>query len=150
MGSTPRRQLEPWKIRNHPHIHGEYLKMGNFNYDEKESSPYTWGVRGNYYDSSTDIRIIPIYMGSTINNTVSGGTDENHPHIHGEYLHLFVSLVLDQESSPYTWGVLSHVATAKFNCGIIPIYMGSTIEHDVEDIKNKNHPHIHGEYGLSA
>ena len=72
------------------------------------------------------VRIIPIYMGSTLFFMAFLINAKNHPHIHGEYAVSAPNLIAWSESSPYTWGVRPLTAQIMPVNGIIPIYMGST------------------------
>ena len=105
MGSTGRLLTKRRHQRNHPHIHGEYLLHFLQQFDQWESSPYTWGVREREWHQPNNMGIIPIYMGSTHNGHNEIDNSQNHPHIHGEYSSSPTIIRHCSESSPYTWGV---------------------------------------------
>ena len=85
MGNTNDELLNNLNNEDHAHIHGEYtsrLSLGNLN---RGSPPHTWGIRGVLPDDLDNQRITPTYMGNTAIRYDERHSDEDHPHIHGEY-----------------------------------------------------------------
>ena len=75
---------------------------------------------------------------------------QDHPHIHGEYRivrHINRSIF---GSPPHTWGIHTLVTYGLGHLGITPTYMGNINLARNHDSPVQDHPHIHGEYNLSA
>ena len=73
------------RLKDHPHIHGEYLCKFHGAVRHGGSPPHTWGIRGVLPDDLDNQRITPTYMGNTAIRYDERHSDEDHPHIHGEY-----------------------------------------------------------------
>ena len=127
MGNT-RSLLAGWyALRDHPHIHGEYLTikhevnisfgitptyMGNtfhvmFCFCHLQDHPH---IHGEYYKSIDydvyDLRITPTYMGNTASISSPCRLTRDHPHIHGEYVIDDGAWAAASGSPPHTWGIL--------------------------------------------
>ena len=72
-------------------------------------------------------RITPTYMGNTVNDTTINFTDDNHPHIHGEYSSKAKVKAMLNRSPPHTWGIRRRWWSMKTKQRITPTYMGNTI-----------------------
>ena len=85
MGSTRDVNWSCYDIWDHPHIHGEHLRLPGLVDKISGSPPYTWGAQpcspGVWYDEG----ITPIYMGSTFKSGNETVCLQDHPHIHGEH-----------------------------------------------------------------
>ena len=55
--------------RNHPHVYGEHKFVSQHAGHKEESSPCIWGAQFEIKSLNWLFRIIPMYMGSTINAT---------------------------------------------------------------------------------
>ena len=85
MGNTIAEAEKVFDAEDHPHIHGEYLRLAVRSITAAGSPPHTWGIR---YLCSFDQDagwITPTYMGNTCLSTRMGPSVTDHPHIHGEY-----------------------------------------------------------------
>ena len=90
--------------QDHPHIHGEHMKILKNMWKHLGSPPYTWGARAVNGETNSLLGITPIYMGSTYLPYARMTRRWDHPHIHGEHMK---SLKLESRvtgSPPYTWG----------------------------------------------
>ena len=85
MGSTFVITCSSILARDHPHIHGEHYRVRPTYARLLGSPPYTWGAQVCHIVTSFDVRITPIYMGSTELPYYSSFKIRDHPHIHGEH-----------------------------------------------------------------
>ena len=107
MGNTKQPLNRRVVVRDHPHIHGEYLSTVDCSESQEGSPPYTWGILDEAGGSAV--------------------SEEDHPHIHGEYSSSSNSRSNPKGSPPYTWGILSLNVDGWITLGITPIYMGNTV-----------------------
>ena len=146
MGNTFDMHLALMSSQDHPHIHGEYQSDADDHCGPLGSPPHTWGILIGKRLVNPLLRITPTYMGNTMPNALSNYTNQDHPHIHGEYVYLDNLEAGDIGSPPHTWGILQLISARSIQLGITPTYMGNTfIFHQLPDT-NEDHPHIHGEY----
>ena len=120
--------LSNYTNQDHPHIHGEYVYLDNLEAGDIGSPPHTWGILQLISARSIQLGITPTYMGNTFIFHQLPDTNEDHPHIHGEYQFKKRLVKTAMGSPPHTWGIparLVWVAT-----------------------RAQDHPHIHGEYQL--
>lgn len=85
-------------------------------------------------------------MGSTCVGSLERYHIENHPHVYGEYQCVGKTALVEQESPPCLWGVLSDADIPIFSVRITPMFMGSTEARTSAGRPRKNHPHVYGEY----
>ena len=114
------------EYQDHPHIHGEYSAGMSEKKFTEGSPPHTWGILG----------------GGVLILTIC----KDHPHIHGEYAHCHGLAILRKGSPPHTWGILAVMRWLSYRIRITPTYMGNTASKQRQSARNKDHPHIHGEY----
>ena len=76
--------------------------------------------------NDAEIRITPTYMGNTAVRRLVDEWTEGSP--------------------PHTWGILQPFTLLFTSYRITPTYMGNTDATVVDDIGERDHPHIHGEY----
>ena len=89
-------------------------------------------------------------MGNTASSVSAWSCPEDHPHIHGEYIHPCRFFIVHEGSPPHTWGILSIRDFAHLKPRITPTYMGNTLLVSMLRVQAQDHPHIHGEYLLSV
>ncbi len=65
MGNTHWHAVRGVVVRDHPHIHGEYLAAMRQLLAKWGSPPHTWGIPGSNGICSSWKRITPTYMGNT-------------------------------------------------------------------------------------
>ena len=150
MGSTDYALTRIKQAGNHPHEYGEYIGLKNTGLRLKESPPCVWGVRNRPAKIVGKAGITPMCMGSTETSGGLPGDAGNHPHVYGEYRAGMPLLVPYSESPPCVWGVLSFCALATVCFGITPMCMGSTRSPRSELLASQNHPHVYGEYRITA
>ena len=89
-------------------------------------------------------------MGNTAVFLCNEKCNEDHPHIHGEYLSLPSSIPPISGSPPHTWGIRGNGAYTLDLGRITPTYMGNTPTLLSNGTHPGDHPHIHGEYELTC
>ena len=94
--------------------------------------------------------ITPTYMGNTTATRTITTSNQDHPHIHGEYDPGLPWNAVVVGSPPHTWGIPTWHGGKLNVLGITPTYMGNTGRPSISGIKQGDHPHIHGEYRLSS
>ena len=127
MGSTDSALKCRGTDQNHPHVYGEHSPYKSSSESSSESSPCIWGAHKFKKKSFKNLRIIPMYMGSTtcwyycwcssfgIIPMYMGSTRKRCSYKRNTV-----------ESSPCIWGALELGDADKIGEGIIPMYMGST------------------------
>ena len=85
-------------------------------------------------------------MGNTLVQYWCNEVYKDHPHIHGEYLSIFLSFLSVIGSPPHTWGIRRRWILMSTIIRITPTYMGNTLAKVSENHDRQDHPHIHGEY----
>ena len=85
MGNTNTIAWNFAKLKDHPHIHGEYGAMCRACIQLLGSPPHTWGIRIPKGEPGPQGRITPTYMGNTLLARGLACATGDHPHIHGEY-----------------------------------------------------------------
>ena len=73
------------RVKDHPHIHGEYRLNWVLIRQTRGSPPHTWGIRSQTRFCGRLFRITPTYMGNTRLVLLCITVIKDHPHIHGEY-----------------------------------------------------------------
>ena len=132
--------------QDHPHIHGEYIKLVGLTAVTPGSPPHTWGIRLSGKLLNSLVRITPTYMGNTNLGQMGVPVPEDHPHIHGEYDFLRERYVYSAGSPPHTWGIHNNTVHSPNRHRITPTYMGNTVVKETIKKYKGDHPHIHGEY----
>ena len=140
--------LSNYTNQDHPHIHGEYVYLDNLEAGDIGSPPHTWGILQLISARSIQLGITPTYMGNTFIFHQLPDTNEDHPHIHGEYIWYLDAAAWDKGSPPHTWGILVVTKPETGEKRITPTYMGNTCSQYTGRHSVKDHPHIHGEYQL--
>ena len=150
MGNTETNETATNALEDHPHIHGEYKVHQHVVYLRSGSPPHTWGIQYGQYFIWYQSRITPTYMGNTIDTDSTRRCIQDHPHIHGEYKMLTTCIKLSRGSPPHTWGILTNGMRSLEAIRITPTYMGNTNGDVILSKRDQDHPHIHGEYQVSA
>ena len=126
MGNTEYLPAFASLLRDHPHIHGEYMP--------------------EIIRPDAGKRITPTYMGNTKIRHFQCDEWQDHPHIHGEYTIKGQQYFINKGSPPHTWGILTSHKTPLQVPWITPTYMGNTPTAPPPPPGLGDHPHIHGEY----
>ena len=72
------------------------------------------------------VRITPTYMGNTAIYYTFVSSNQDHPHIHGEYILSPAGTIEQQGSPPHTWGIQIVASVVAWQVRITPTYMGNT------------------------
>jgi len=141
--TQPRRAYPP---PVHPHTRGEHATtIDDFIYEDG-SSPHTWGTprkqsRGGRYN-----RFIPTHVGNTVVALHKCFDCSVHPHTRGEHVLAMPGTMINNGSSPHTWGTL-YIPCAY--CGkerFIPTHVGNTTDSRESKAGVSVHPHTRGEH----
>ena len=132
------------KYTNHSHVCGinQYLAIrvgGTF-----ESFPRMWDQLGKLLLAFRFERIIPTYVGSTLQTIPLSGGGTNHSHVCGindEMDELDEGMI---ESFPRMWDQRNTGMISRICFRIIPTYVGSTINHFQCHAVPPNHSHVCG------
>ena len=88
MGNTISPVRKITQLRDHPHIHGEHYFYQLMLVFVTGSPPHTWGTLPKLIAYHNTHRITPTYMGNTYEVNPLDQQARDHPHIHGEHLHI--------------------------------------------------------------
>ena len=146
MGNTESEYARYDRLRDHPHIHGEYGELILTHGADYGSPPHTWGILSTLCWAALVVRITPTYMGNTCLEHWHTSFLEDHPHIHGEYQFIEAGWYLGSGSPPHTWGIPTSGIPHRTTSRITPTYMGNTPGLSSDRLAAVDHPHIHGEY----
>ncbi len=175
-GSSPhvwgiRIQSHLWGIATsvHPHMCGEYVGRVLELRDRVGSSPHVWGIlsrscsltyrrfihqmcgelrRATYLSSKR--RFIPTCVGNTFRRRRPTLARTVHPHMCGEYCFLTAVLRIVSGSSPHVWGILCTTIRIFLMVRFIPTCVGNTAFSSAAPSFSSVHPHMCGEYTLTA
>ncbi len=144
VGSTGREDIIMAFFPNHSHVCGINNPDAHRLWMQIESFPRMWDQRDWVFDHHSQTRIIPTYVGSTINLALLHNVISNHSHVCGiNGLHI-ISIIVECESFPRMWDQPRpwRLAFALFR--IIPTYVGSTAPEILIINFLTNHSHVCG------
>ena len=111
---------------DHPRSRGEYRTWSTRSASSSGSSPLSRGIRFCGRRKQRWQRIIPALAGNTSPVSAPIPVLADHPRSRGEYMYMFMGLVLGMGSSPLSRGI-PRSARNSANCsGIIPALAGNT------------------------
>ncbi len=90
--------------------------------------------------------IIPVCTGSTIVSGVKRVENRDHPRMHGEHACEYVAISSTTGSSPYARGAPGIEYELVTTGRIIPVCTGSTLHRTTRQVRNWDHPRMHGEH----
>ncbi len=93
----------------HPHERGEYESDRDLDLINVGSSPRTWGILTNHPGCRHRMRFIPTNVGNTSHQFFPIVPESVHPHERGEYSTSRKDIIVNDGSSPRTWGILQFV-----------------------------------------
>ena len=144
VGSTTTMCGKELRTSNHSHVCGinDFIMHGGDANDE--SFPRMWDQRLTNCESLLFSRIIPTYVGSTVQNSTVFPFCSNHSHVCGINGAFFALDGLNCESFPRMWDQLHRRMHRSFFMRIIPTYVGSTRIQQTADRDIPNHSHVCG------
>ena len=114
------------KLRDHPHVCGQYVGRLLKGLTGLGSPPRMWVVQESPFRVVYTDRITPTYVGSTDFLFLKSHICQDHPHVCGQYMYQLASQVQKMGSPPRMWVVqINHYHLVKTK-GITPTYVGST------------------------
>ena len=126
MGNTSRPQQGCARVKDHPHLRGEYVTIGPTWATIEGSPPLAWGIHFAFSHNSSSSRITPTCVGNTRRNRQRSGVSEDHPHLRGEYRTSAYVTASEQGSPPLAWGILGNISNSAFAVRITPTCVGNT------------------------
>mgnify|MGYP000856163036 CR=1 FL=1 len=130
----------------HPHMHGEYFRIGAANIDQGGSPPHAWGILVKQIRIANFARFTPTCMGNTGNIALTSIPVPVHPHMHGEYSMSRMRRYTVPGSPPHAWGILYNAQQELISYRFTPTCMGNTSTPKTALASDSVHPHMHGEY----
>ena len=127
-GSTGGRSGRQPSLGDHPRIRGEHSRFSSPSAAITGSSPHTRGARSTVNATTSALRIIPAYAGSTRTTPPKSASGRDHPRIRGEHKAGFPALWISDGSSPHTRGAPIRA--------VAPVTAG------------QDHPRIRGEHAV--
>ncbi len=111
----------------HPHVCGEYF-VCIFNQSlASGSSPRVWGIRGSpCVIGGLDCGSSPRVWGILHLLSMHRFDIAVHPHVCGEYCHLFTQILYKYGSSPRVWGIRNCGCNSRISFRFIPTCVGNT------------------------
>ena len=130
---------------DHPHACGDKLIMLNGSMAKLGSSPCVWGQGRKTICKSRDNRIIPMRVGTSINQAVNDYRNKDHPHACGDKRNIVLPLRPVIGSSPCVWGQVRLQQHLIFFVGIIPMRVGTRTRFRHWRWTAADHPHACGD-----
>ena len=130
VGNTKVHGLSIFVSSVHPHVRGEYLRLGGRRPDRPGSSPRAWGILLATVCAAGALRFIPTCVGNTTCSPAITPPPSVHPHVRGEY-----------EPDIYV-----HRSISWF----IPTCVGNTGQPGRFSFYSPVHPHVRGEYSIDS
>ena len=134
----------------HPHVRGEYELYKGENALPDGSSPRAWGIPPHLQHRRPLRRFIPTCVGNTARLILALAVVAVHPHVRGEYSKGGYPIVRSAGSSPRAWGIHSSANSPSHTVRFIPTCVGNTITSHGATVGAPVHPHVRGEYILTA
>ena len=135
------------KIRDHPRIRGENIRVSRVSVMPRGSPPHTRGKCDAHIDTGYRQRITPAYAGKirALANYISACGD--HPRIRGENRSHRGKGGGSRGSPPHTRGKLDKAKPQERQLGITPAYAGKITGRKKKEENAEDHPRIRGENG---
>ena len=116
VGNTPDGNPTGRYPQDHPHMRGEYYFGETYMAPDEGSPPHAWGIRLGLDRSAMSKRITPTCVGNTHKTDKGQPTNQDHPHMRGEYvedvLHPFDAVGITPTCVGNTWLVPVHPSTS--------------------------------------
>ena len=144
VGSTSGASVLNLNKPNHSHVCGINNSRGCWVLTVSESFPRMWDQRFHHARRGCERRIIPTYVGSTVQNSTVFPFCSNHSHVCGINGAFFALDGLNCESFPRMWDQLHRRMHRSFFMRIIPTYVGSTSSNSFWLSSATNHSHVCG------
>ena len=109
------------------------------------SSPCVWGQGRKTICKSRDNRIIPMRVGTSINQAVNDYRNKDHPHACGDKRNIVLPLRPVIGSSPCVWGQEVYARLSHHTRRIIPMRVGTRHKSLKFSDDIKDHPHACGD-----
>ncbi len=84
--------------------------------------------------------------GNTRNKWMNYSSNQDHPHMRGEYTEPPGRSASGQGSPPHAWGILRLARPLKTLTRITPTCVGNTSSNAPHSLEHEDHPHMRGEY----
>ena len=136
--------------KDHPHACGDKRLLKDFSQREKGSSPCVWG---QVYEDGRFLcfdGIIPMRVGTSIQQAVNDYRTQDHPHACGDKINRLLSLSLCLGSSPCVWGQAPPCIHLFELLRIIPMRVGTSAFNSALKLAALDHPHACGDKSSSA
>ena len=145
MGKTRYTHSSWWRIKKHPHVHGEDTIPFSQTNRYGETPPRAWG-RQQCLDEVTGYKgNTPTCMGKTDTEPEQRVLDEKHPHVHGEDESRCRQSFGKLETPPRAWGRPFFAVRFIESFRNTPTCMGKTLWQLPLSMVMEKHPHVHGE-----
>ena len=146
VGNTSRPQQGCARVKDHPHLRGEYVTIGPTWATIEGSPPLAWGIHFAFSHNSSSSRITPTCVGNTIFANSQNTRFEDHPHLRGEYTTSLFTTANSKGSPPLAWGIPRPGDVCELLEGITPTCVGNTTLLKQHRRQRRDHPHLRGEY----
>ena len=146
VGNTPGEEFQWFDFWDHPHVCGEYEKLGIPAESAVGSPPRVWGIQNRRTSQNRGSRITPTCVGNTRSGRGSRPGGWDHPHVCGEYVAAHRFAHPRQGSPPRVWGIPTTPSSDSTRTGITPTCVGNTRPPRSKATRSRDHPHVCGEY----
>ncbi len=110
------------------------------------SPPLAWGILSQLTAQPRCPRITPTCVGNTAVRRAGTASQEDHPHLRGEYFPSWSLNLGYAGSPPLAWGILINLWKQRCLLRITPTCVGNTVLLDGGRRPCRDHPHLRGEY----
>ena len=131
---------------DHPRMRGEHALAASLSVVTAGSSPHARGTRFRVFDRFRAGGIIPACAGNTQLLQLPHGFIGDHPRMRGEHRGRHCNHLRNTGSSPHARGTLAVPEFTTLACGIIPACAGNTLQNDIQNTWNRDHPRMRGEH----
>ena len=128
-------------------MRGEYSASLRATGSTRGSPPRVWGIRRKLLSEGHIVEDHPHVCGEYWGGRLGEcWTLKDHPHVCGEYSASLKELRVGLGSPPRVWGIRHQFPVPLAFLGITPTCVGNTVPVVYFDPKQKDHPHVCGEY----
>ena len=129
----------------HPHSRGEQMPGTGLVAATSGSSPRTWGTGRDGRSRTAVDRFIPTHVGNRSLSRPPSRIRSVHPHARGEQCQLVLIRLLNNGSSPRTWGTGQRSQGVPHCWRFIPTHVGNSSARSRCARQSAVHPHARGE-----